>query len=83
MKSDSKDIYNVTKVFYVLLNFLFKESWFFLSWCPTKTLGSTTVFNIDNNKKVNKINKKDHVTLKTGVMDAVNSALPSQKNITI
>ncbi len=42
---------------------------------------STTVFNIDNNNKCfyNKLFLKDHVTLKTGVMDAENSTLPSQE----
>ncbi len=46
-------------------------------------LSSTAVFNTDNNKKCFLSSKslylKDHVTLKTGVMTAANSALPSQE----
>ncbi len=53
----------------------------------TKILSSTTVFNIDNNKKYFLSIKlayyivflKDLMTLKTGVMAADNSALLSQK----
>jgi len=53
IKSDSKDIYNVTKDFFqinaVLLNILFiKESW---NKCIYKNINSTTVLYTDNNKK--------------------------------
>ncbi len=44
----------------------------------TKILGSTTDFNMDHQISILKWFMKDHVTLKTGVMAAENSDLPSQ-----
>ncbi len=46
-----------------------------------KNLSSTAVFNIDNKHQISILEwfLKHHVTLKTGVMPADNSALPSQE----
>ncbi len=54
----------------------------------TKILSTTTVFNIDNNKKCFLSSKsayyilKDHVTRKTGVTAVENFVLPPQESIT-
>jgi len=54
IKSDSKDIYTVTKTFYFTKNMM--SVYIFnslnVSWCPHITLSSTTVFNITNNHQV-------------------------------
>ncbi len=54
IKTDSKDIYNVKKISVyinvIVLNFLFtKKSWNIM--VSTKIFSSSSIFNIDNNKK--------------------------------
>ncbi len=87
IKSDSKDIYNVTKynlcqMNVVLLNFLFSKG---KKTVSTAILNSTTfstlIIIIFIERKIGILEwfLKDHVTLKSGVMIADNSALPSQE----
>ncbi len=70
VKSESKDIYKVSKFIFqikaVLLNFLFIKSWIKRIMVPTK-YSSTSVFNIDNSKKYF-LSSKLEWFLKIGVM---------------
>ncbi len=89
IKSDSKDIYNVTKAFYFNLLFI-KESWKYITMKKIyhKISGRTTIFNTENNndKKCFLSSKSAYQNYFWKIMwlwrrsnDAENSALPSQE----
>ncbi len=78
IKSDSKDIYCITKEFY------YKKSCSFEFSIHQKILKKKKIqhsLHKNINTSMLELFVKDHVTLKTGVMVAVNSALPLQAYI--